>query len=171
MSKIVLTQKQFQEITKRLTEEKLLEQKETINEGYGDEFYEMDCDVEIDIPMVKYKGYDVEGFNTPKIPVRYYIGIEARSWGIKDIYIHGISGPTEYEFEVEYYVSGDDDNMGETKTETITLNNIDWENLVETEKETDMGVICVGKEISMSVNPKEDGTYTCTNILVKEYSL
>jgi len=34
-----------------------------------------------------------------------------------------------------------------------------------------MGVICVGKEISMSVNPKEDGTYTCTNILVKEYSL
>jgi hypothetical protein len=164
MSKIVLTQKQFQEITKRLTEEKLSEQKETINEGYGDEYYEMECNVDIEYYGTNFKGNEINDVTGAKMRVTYHIDVEARSWGIKDISLYGISGPTEYEIEVNYYTSDDNE-----ETETINLN-LDWENIVKDE-ESGQGVISVGQTVTLTLENDENGNLICNQINVPVYTL
>lgn len=154
MKKIILTESQI----KRL--------KRNLNEYYDNsDQYETKCKVTCESYDLNYKGNEINyidgGYD---IRVLCNIEIEARSWGIKNIGIYNITGPTEYEIEVNYYLNDD----GDSKTERVPIK-LNWDN-IEIEEERS-GLICVGDEITLKLKNDESGNIVCGGITVPVYTL
>lgn len=147
MKKIILTEEQYQKLNQVVNEE-------IINNRYHRE-------VKVD---VYYRGKIrelIDDIVAQNITLTYLIELEYRHWGIKDISLYDIKGPSEIELEVSYYQSEDDVDP-QTKVVTLPLN---WE-MAKKDEETGMGVISVSDEISIYVTENENNDLHCTEIIV-----
>lgn len=147
MKKIILTEDQYKKVDN------------FVNEQLSDNRYYMDVKVD-----VYYKGKIsdiIDDITAPEIKVSYLIEAEYRHWGIKSINLYSIKGPESIDLEVSYYPSGEHVDP-ETKTVTVPL---DWE-MVETEDEKGMGVVCVDHEITLHVTENAHDELYCPRIIV-----
>lgn len=94
------------------------------------------------------------------IYVTFNIDIDMREWGIKDISLYNITGPSEINATLSYYMEGDDDSR--EKEITLKLN---WENLT-TERQSGSSLITVGNELEIWLENSET-----TDLVVKEMSI
>ena len=85
MTQIILTETQLKNLTKRL------------NEDSTDSKYRMECEVDLNYFGAKYKGLEIDDITTSKMTLTFDIDMEGRSWGIKDISVYNVQGPSEIE--------------------------------------------------------------------------
>lgn len=142
----------------KITEGQLERIKSRITEGVDNQ-YNREVLVTFNTYNVNYKGREINDISPIKLRLFYYIEVETRSWGFKDITLSNITGPSEIEAELEYYVDGDN-------TDTITLPmNLNWESVIK-EEQNGMGVITIGEEVEVDLINDSDG-----NLLVKQIRL
>jgi hypothetical protein len=146
----------------RLTESQLERLKANLNEAPVDNQYSRE--VEAKFYYGNYKGYEINDIASMKIRVSFSIDVEMKSWGIRDINIYGITGPSEVEVEVNYYV--DNDNTDDAYV-TIPL---DWSKLI-TEKESSNGIVSVSDEIEIYLMENEDGNLAVERMEMIVYSI
>lgn len=100
---------------------------------------------------ISYNGKEIDEIIFDDIRLKFFIEVEGRDWGIKNISLYGISGPLELSARIVYY---DDD--GSLEEENLTFS-CDWK-LVETEEFTDKGVLTVDHvEVQMGIIEGESG--------------
>ncbi len=151
MKKIILTENQLDMIKKH------------INEGaIGSDRYERRVKVDVETYGVKINGEDIDWAICGEMTLTYLIEMEHKSWGIRDISLYDIQGPSEIEIEVTPQVEDAEDVY-------LTLP-FDWSN-VETESETSESVITVGDEIIIRLGNNENGEIIIESIHVPVYSL
>lgn len=141
--KIKITEGQLERIKSQITEQ-------------GGGRYNREVNLNFNGYRANYKGNEINDIPSFKVRLSYDIDIEGGSWGIKDISLGNISGPSEIDVEVEYYI--DDDN-----TETVILPmKINWDMIV-IEEEKDMGRISVGDDVDIELVNDVEG-----NLMIKE---
>jgi hypothetical protein len=116
----------------------------------------------------RFKGMEIDDVNpslNSKIRVSYDIEQEFKSWGISDISINGIQGPSEINVSVQYYP----DDSNDYKTEEIVVP-LDWENSLEIREHKGKGVVAIGDELEISLYFAEDGTVS-TEMFLDVYIL
>lgn len=146
----------------RLTESQLERLKANLNEAPVDENYTRE--VAAKFYHGTYKGHEINDIADIKIRVSFKIDVEMKSWGIRDINLYGITGPSEVEVEVNYYV--DNDNTDDAYV-TIPL---DWSKLI-TEKDSGSGIISVGDEIEIYLMSDEAGNLVVERMEMVIYSI
>lgn len=145
----------------KITEGQLERIKHQIKEGVSDK-YNREVNLNFNGYRANYKGYEINDILSYKVRLSYDIEIEGRSWGIKDISLSNISGPSEVEVEIEYYI--DDDN-----TETVTVPmQINWEMVVK-EEEKGMGGVSVGDDVDIELVNDTEGNLVIKEIRVTVY--
>lgn len=148
----------------KLTESQFDRLKANLSESGNDNSYSREVKAAINYyGGVLYKGMEINDIVSAKIRLSYTIDIEARSWGIKYITLGNISGPSEIEAEIEYYI--DNDN---TSSDMITLQ-LDWSKLT-----TDVnrnGLISVGDEVEINLKNDENGNLFVNDMSIEVYSL
>jgi len=140
MTKIVITESQLKKLTKNL------------NENYVDlnDTYEQECKVDIHDYGLNFKGYEINAIITPNITVTFQIDMYVKSYGITDILVVNVDGPSEIELEIHYY--GEEDSDME---ETITIP-INWEN-VDMQQDDTLRWIGVNNIIQIDLVNNENG--------------
>ena len=146
----------------RLTESQLERLKANLNEAPVDEQYTREITAKF--YHGNYKGHEINDIPDTKIRVSFTIDIEMKSWGIRDINLGGITGPSEVEVEVNYYV--DNDNTDDAYV-TIPL---DWSRLI-TEKDSSNGIITVGDEVEIYLMENEEGNLVVERMEMVVYSI
>jgi len=151
MKKIILTENQLNMIKKR------------INEGaIGGDRYERTVKVYVETYGVTVNGNDIDWATCGDMTLNYLIDMEHRSWGIKDISLYDIKGPSEIEIEVTPQVEDSDD---------VYLNlSYNWDD-VETETESSESVVTIGDEITIKLANNENGEIFIESIHVPVYTL
>jgi hypothetical protein len=149
--KLRITEGQLERIKSQLTEQ-------------GDNRYNREVNVTFNAYNATYKGKEINDILPMKVRLSYNIDIEGRSWGIKGISLYGITGPSEIEAEIEYFI--DDDN---TDTVTIPMK-LNWE-LAVTEIEKGMGGFSVGDEVEIELVNDAEGNLVIKKIKVPVYYL
>lgn len=151
MKKIILTENQLNMVKKH------------INEGaIGGDRYERRVKVYVETYGVKVDGNDIDWATCGDMTLSYLIEMEHKSWGIRDISLYDIQGPSEIEMEVTPQVEDGED---------VYLNlPFDWSN-VEKETETEEGVITIGNEITIKLGNNENGEIIIESIVVPVYTL
>jgi len=147
----------------RITEGQLERIKSQITEQGGNR-YNREVNVTFNAYNATYKGKEINDILPMKVRLSYNIDIEGRSWGIKGISLYGITGPSEIEAEIEYFI--DDDN---TDTVTIPMK-LNWE-LAVTEIEKGMGGFSVGDEVEIELVNDAEGNLVIKEIKVPVYYL
>ena len=151
MKKILVTENQLNMIKKR------------VNEGYGDERYERMVSVDVETYGGKINGNDIDWVTAPEIRLSFLIDSEHRSWGIKNITLYDIQGPSEIELTITPQL----DDYEEIDI-TLPLN---WENVEQETQENSGGVVTVGDEIIIKLGNNEDGEIIVESIHVPVYTL
>ena len=90
------------------------------------------------------------------------IDVEFKSWGIKDINLYDVQGPSEIEVVITPQVEDAEDVV-------VTVSG-DWEN-IEIETKKGIGLVTVGDEITLKLGNNENGDLICQGIVVPVYSL
>jgi len=148
----------------KLTESQFDRLKANLSESGNDNSYSREVKVSINYyPGVLYKGMEINDILSANITLSYTIEIDARSWGIKDISLYNISGPSEIEAEIEYYV--DNDN---TSSDIITLQ-LDWSKL--TTDKYNNGLISVGDELEVHLKNDNNGNLFANDLNIEVYSV
>lgn len=151
MKKIVLTENQLNTVKKHISES-----------AVGNERYGREVSVSVRAYGAKINGQDIDWVECSNIKVSYLIEMEHRSWGIKDISLYSIQGPSELELTVTPQVED-----GEDIEITVPIN---WEN-VEKETQEGEGVITIGNEIELTLGNDENGGIIVKSIIVPVYTL
>ena len=134
MKKIVLTENQLDMVKKHIAES-----------AVGNERYEREVEVSVYSSGVKIDGEDIDWVSAPNIKLNYLIEMDHRSWGIKDISLYSIEGPSEIEFTITPQVDDAED---------VYLNiPIAWDTVVEKETQEGEGLITIGNKIG-DIPPK-----------------
>jgi hypothetical protein len=95
-----------------------------------------------------------------KATVYYNIDIDYRAWGIEDISLYGITGPTEVDIDVYYYINDDDEDV-------ITLPiSLDWD-MITVEEKTGTGQVFIDKEVDVVIDNDSNGNLIVKEIIVK----
>jgi hypothetical protein len=150
MAKFIFTENQLNMIKKQLDE--------TIdNNRYGKKVR-----TDIETYGVTINGNDIDWAVSGELNVSYLIEMEHRSWGVKDVSLYDIEGPSEIEIEITPQVEDAEDVI-------LTLS-YDWNN-VEREVETGMGVISIGSEITIKLGNNENGDVIIQSIHVPVYTI
>lgn len=150
MAKFIFTENQLNMIKKQLDE--------TIdNNRYGKKVR-----TDIETYGVTINGNDIDWAVSGELNVSYLIEMEHRSWGVKDVSLYDIQGPSEIEIEITPQVEDAEDVI-------LTLS-YDWNN-VEREVETGMGVISIGSEITIKLGNNENGDVIIQSIHVPVYTI
>jgi len=146
-----------------ITENQLNMLKKQINEGaVGGDRYQRIVKVNVETYDVKVNGEDIDWVTCGDIRLTYLIEMEHRSWGIKDVSLYDIQGPSEIEIEITPQVEDAKD---------VYLNlPFDWSN-VETETETGESVVTIGDEITIRLANNENGEIFIESIHVPVYTL
>lgn len=153
MTQIILTETQLKNLTKRL------------NEDSTDSKYRMECEVDLNYFGAKYKGLEIDDITTSKMTLTFDIDMEGRSWGIKDISVYNVQGPSEIEVEVVYYPEEGEDSVDETIT--IPIN---WEN-VDMQKDDELSYIGIGGNIQIDLTNNENGELVFDGVIVNYNSI
>lgn len=151
MKKIVLTENQLNTVKKHISES-----------AVGNERYGREVSVSVRAYGAKINGQDIDWVECSNIKVSYLIEMEHRSWGIKDISLYSIQGPSELELTVTPQVED-----GEDIEITVPIN---WEN-IEKETQEGEGVITIGNEIEVTLGNDENGEIIVKSIVVPVYTL
>lgn len=147
----------------KITEGQLERIKSQITEQDRDK-YNREVKLNFNAYSATYKGNEINDILPVKIRLSYNIEIEARSWGIKGVYLGSITGPSDIETELEYFV--DDDN-----TDTVVLPiKLNWEMAV-TEEEKGMAGVSVGDEVDIELVNDAEGNLMVKEIKIPVYSL
>jgi len=150
MAKFIFTENQLNMIKKQMDE--------TIdNNRYGKKVR-----TDIETYGVTINGNDIDWAVSGELNVSYLIEMEHRSWGVKDVSLYDIQGPSEIEIEITPQVEDAEDVI-------LTLS-YDWNN-VEREVETGMGVISIGSEITIKLGNNENGDVIIQSIHVPVYTI
>lgn len=148
----------------KLTESQFDRLKANLSEGGNDDRYYNEVEVKIrPYGGVLYKGMEINDISETKMKLNYTIDIEYFTGGIDGISLNNITGPSEIEAEIEYFV--DKDN---TSTDIITLQ-IDWSKL--TTEHNNNGVISVGDELEINVRNDENGNLFVNDLNIEVYGL
>ena len=151
MKKIILTENQLDMLKKH------------INEGaIGSDRYGRRVKVDVETYGVKINGEDIDWATCGEMTLTYLIEMEHKSWGIRDISLYDIQGPSEIEIEVTPQVEDAEDIY-------LSLP-FDWSN-VETETETSESVVTIGNEITIRLGNNENGDVIIESIHVPVYTL
>jgi hypothetical protein len=150
MKKILVTENQLDMIKKH------------INEAFDDNRYERVVSVDVDTYGAKINGNDIDWAVAGDMRLSYLIDQDHRSWGIKDISLYDIQGPSEVELTITPQVED-----GEDIEITVPLN---WEE-VEQETQEGEGVITIGSEIVVKLGNNENGDIVVESIHVPVYTL
>ena len=146
-----------------LTENQLNMVKNHINEGaINNERYGREVSVNFEAYGVKINGDDIDWVTSSSIKLTYLTEMEHRSWGIKDISLYSIQGPSEIDVTITPQVDDGEDI-------DITLP-LDWEN-VEQETQEGEGVVTIGNEITIELGNNENGEVIVKSIHVPVYKL
>ena len=155
MKKIILTEKQIEKLKTKINES-----------AVGNERYGRDINVSIGVNYEqRFKGMeinDVQPYDN-KINVTYLIEQEHRSWGIKNISLYDIKGPSEINATISFYNENDEEFSEDI---TIPLN---WENL-DTDTREGHGVITVGNDLDISLYIDQEGNFS-TELGMEIYTL
>jgi hypothetical protein len=151
MRKIILTENQMEML------------KNQINEGaINNDRYSREVSVDVNTYGAKINGEDIDWATCSDMKLTFLIEMEHRSWGVKNISLYSIQGPSEIELTITPRV---DD--GEDVYITVPLN---WDN-VEMETQEGEGVITIGSEIDINLSNDENGNITVESIHVPVYDL
>ena len=155
MKKIVLTENQVKMLQTKLNEN-----------SNDDNRYRREVKVNINSYGQKYKGMEVSDVSahSSKIYLNYLIEMEHRSWGIKNISLYDIKGPTEIEASIDYYTPDGDD----TVTEDIVIP-LNWEK-IETDTISGNDVLTLGDELDITLNISPEGHFDA-EMIIEVYSL
>jgi len=154
--KIILSESQVKKLVKGIS-------KTQLNEGVSDS-YSKEIKTYFYDSGVTYKGKQIDNISRPTINMSYSIDIDAREWGIKDISLYGIDGPSEIEVEVDFWV--DEDN---TNSEVVTLP-INWE-MLKTKSNAGEGIVTIGDELEITLRNDENGNIIITEMELEIYTL
>jgi len=146
----------------RLTESQLERLRANLNEESLDDKYVRE--IEAKFYGNTYKGYEINDISSTKVRVSFNIDIEMKSWGIRDINLGGITGPSEVEVEINYYL--DNDN---TEDAYVTIP-LDWSKLT-TEKDSSSGIITVGDEVEIYLMSDQAGNLVVERMEMVIYSV
>jgi len=149
----------------RLTESQMERLKSQLNEADSNR-YNREVVVKVHAYGATYKGREIDWVTGGNIRLTYNIEMDIRSWGVKDISLYGIQGPSEIEVDVDYWVS-DEENF-DSVTETVTLP-INWEAVVTEEEKN--GLVTVGDEIEIDLANDDKGNLIVKSVTVTVYSL
>ena len=145
--KLIITESQLKRLKSRLTEQ-------------VDNKYSTEVELSFSTYLATYKGNEINYIQPMKATVYYDIEIEARSWGIKDISLYGITGPTEVDIDVYYYVNDNDEDV-------ITLPiSLDWD-MITVEEKTGTGQVSIEKVIDIEMTNDANGNLIVKEIIVK----
>lgn len=148
----------------RITESQLERLRGKLNEDTDDNRYQREITFNVITSNASFKGKEINDISSSKIRVSYVIEQDIRSWGIKDISLYAINGPTEVEVEVNYYVDSDN-TMDET-----TVISLDWSKVIVEEIEG-KGIITVGDEVEVYVGNDNEGNLIVNEINIVTYTL
>lgn len=144
------------------TENQLKMAKTQMHEDINNNRFERKVRTDIETYGVKVNGQDIDWAVSNELNLSYLIEMEYRSWGVKDVSLYDIQGPSEIEIEVTPQVEDAEDII-------LTLS-YDWSN-VERETETDRGVISIGSEITIKLGNNENGDIIIESIRVPVYGV
>jgi len=171
MKKIVVTEKQLGMIGE-FVENESTNSTETITESSSDNQYRRD-DIEVRVGYhdVKFNGEEIEYASCGNISMVYYIDQEHRSWGIKSIYLYGISSVND-ELELEINTISDGNEEGDFKQEEhmITVS-VDWDKVLEVEEIHAEGVITIGDVLELTLSNDQEGNIIVTKAEIEAYTL
>ena len=153
MTQIIVTETQLKNLTRRLNEDSM------------DSKYRMECEVDLNYFGAKYKGLEIDDITTSNMTLTFDIDMEGRSWGIKDISVYNVQGPSEIEVEVVYYPEEGEDSVDETIT--IPIN---WEN-VDMQKDDELSYIGIGGNIQIDLTNNENGELVFDGVIVNYNSI
>jgi len=153
MTKIILTESQLRNLAKNLNEDSM------------DNKYRMECEVDVNHFGAKYKGFEIDDITTSNMTLTFDVYMEGRSWGIKDISVYNVQGPSEIEVEIFYYPEDGEDSVDETITIPIS-----WEN-VDMQKDDEMGYIGIGRDIQIDLTNNENGELVFDGVIVNYNSI
>jgi len=154
MANIIITENQLKGLTKKLNED-----------SSSDNKYRMSCKVDLNYFGSKFKGKEINDISVSEMTLTFSIDMEGRSYGIKDISVYNVQGPSEFELEVDYYNDEGDD----TDIETITLP-LNWDN-VTMEKDDELSYIGIGSTIQIDLINDENGELAVDDIIVNHKSI
>jgi hypothetical protein len=158
MSKFIFTESQLKLI------------KRNLNEGHLDtnDVYEAeDCEISVyhRNNNVKYNGREIDDITAPQINFKFNIDMDAKGYGITEIYPYNPNGPSEIELEVYYYSEENEDPI----EDTITIP-LDWEN-VDEEKSDDISWIGYENRIEITLKNDENGNIVVDNMTLFKNSI
>jgi hypothetical protein len=148
----------------KITEGQLERIKSRINEGVDNQ-YNREVLVTFNTYNVKYKGHEINDISPITLRLYYTIEIEGRSWGIKDISLSNITGPSDIEIELEYYVDSDN-----TKTITLPMK-LNWETVFKDQINGLRGIITIDDKVEVELVNDSEGNLVVKEIRVDVYTL
>ena len=156
MKKIILTESQIKILTDKLINES--------SHFSTDDEFKIECEVNLNYYNTTYKQGEISDIITSDIRLTHNIDMDVRSYGIKDISIYNLKGPSEIELEVSYFGEND-----EELEDVITLP-LNWEN-VEMQKDEDLDYIGIRNDIQIDIENDENGDLVVTGIIVTYNSI
>lgn len=155
--KIIVTENQIRDLVGKIKTNKIINEGTISNEEYSD-----DVKVDVETYGVKINGDEIDWATCGSMNLSYTIGIERSSWGIKEIDVYDIKGPSEFEIEITPQT---DDNQDEI---LLTLP-YSWEN-VQIERERG-GLIGLDDEIRVVLKNTENGEIAIDYVSVTVFTL
>jgi hypothetical protein len=137
-----------------------------VKEGFGDERYETKCKVDLTYFRTKFNGKEIDYATAEDMRVSFLIDMEGRSWGIKNLSVYDVKGPSELEVELEYYL---DERGDEHRTERVMVP-MDWDKVVMT-KDTELGHIGIAEVVRVTIGNDGQGNIVVQEIEVEYNSL
>ena len=146
----------------RITERQLNIIKKRLNENVESN-YSRNIKLSYNYYGVTINGFDISDILSSEISLNFDIEFDGRSWGIKDIQLNNIKGPSEIELELQYY-----NEREEVKDVYITIP-LDWDNAI-INKQSGHGVITVGDEVEITLVNDQNGGIVVKSIEIPVYS-
>ncbi len=144
----------------RITESQLNTIKKSLNEGVENQ-YSREVNLSYYYNGVKLNGSEIESITDSSVTLTFNIELEGRGWGIKNISISNIKGPSEVEVEVEFF-----ERELQYAYPTILL---DWDKAI-IDTQSGHGVITVGDEVDVTLVNTQDGGIAVKSIEITVYS-
>jgi hypothetical protein len=158
-----VSETQFKNVMETLKKER--EVTEGATSG-NDSKYGMECKIDFEHQSgLTYHGNEIDDIITSNINVTFDIDMDGRQWGIKDISVYNVKGPSELILTVTYYPQGSDDSVDEDVT--ISLN---WDD-VEYDENNNLGYIGVSRDVIISLKNDENGGFMLDKIIVERFSI
>jgi hypothetical protein len=149
----------------KLTESQFSRLQKNLSEGSVDDTYSREVKVVLNhYPNTTYKGMEINDMVAAPIRLSYIIDMDIKSWGVRGISLSNITGPSEIETEINFYLNDD-----ETNDDVITLA-IDWSKL-KMETYNGEGVITVADEVEINLRNDEQGNLFVSDVEIAVYGL